>query len=63
MAKHLIEALGGSGAVAKAMECSQNVVCNWAAEGIIPWRRRHKMAILAAERGIALPADFWEDRK
>ena len=58
MFKDLIDALGGNKAVADAIGAAPNAVANWQARGI-PWRRRHEIARIAAERGVALPSDFW----
>lgn len=62
MAKELIKSLGGTALVANELGMSKDCVRQWASRGL-PDSRRHIIAILAAERGIALPADFWEDRK
>lgn len=60
MASEIIEALGGNKAVSEALGVAPNVVANWQLPNRdIPWKRRHAIARLAAERGITLPADFW----
>ena len=56
---HLIDNLGGNTALADLMDCTPNAVSNWRTRGI-PWRLRPAIAKLAAERGVPLPADFWE---
>lgn len=62
MAIQLIDDLGGVKAVATALGVNSNVVANWKLDGRgIPWKRRHALAKIAAERGIALPSDFWAD--
>jgi len=58
----LIEALGGTVALATALGADRSTVANWHARPI-PWRRRHDIAKLAAERGVPLPTDYWEDGK
>jgi len=60
MANHLIDALGGNKVVAEALGLSPNVVHNWRTREI-PWKRRHIIARLAAERGVSLPESFWGD--
>jgi len=60
MEHQLIDELGGVKAVAEALGLNSNVVANWKLEGrSIPWKRRHAIARLAADRGVALPGDFW----
>ena len=60
METELIKALGGNKAVADALGTAPNVVANWQHEGrSIPWKRRHEIARIAADRGVALPVDFW----
>lgn len=59
MAAKIIEALGGNRAVAEALGVAPNVVANWHRRNI-PWPRRQAIARLAAERGVVLPANFWE---
>lgn len=55
--QHLLDKLGGNKVVAEALSLAPNVVANWRDRGI-PWRRRHIIARLAAEKQIELPADF-----
>lgn len=63
MATHLIDALGGNQAVAEALGVSSNAVANWKMpERGIPWKRRHIIARMAAERGVTLPEDFWAEK-
>ena len=60
MATHLIDALGGNKELGEALGVSPNAVHNWRSpERGIPWRHRHVIALMAAERGVALPSDFW----
>lgn len=59
MAPDLIDQLGGNGAVAEALKAAPNAVANWRTRGI-PWKRRHAIARLAADRGVSLPPDYWE---
>jgi hypothetical protein len=54
----LISDLGGSKALADALGTSPNRVANWNKRDI-PWRYRHVVAKLAAERGVELPQGFW----
>ena len=60
-ADQLIEALGGTRPVAEALGVAPNVVHNWRTRDTVPWRRRHAVARIAAERGVALPSDFWAE--
>jgi hypothetical protein len=53
----IIDALGGTGAVADATGCKQSAVSMWRHNGI-PWKRRPTLARLAKEKRVALPADF-----
>jgi hypothetical protein len=55
----LINELGGSKLLADAIGAAPNAVANWNKRKI-PWRYRHVVAKLAAERGVDLPSDFWE---
>lgn len=57
----LIADLGGSKSVADAIGAAPNAVANWNKRRI-PWRYRHVVAKLAAERGVELPSGFWEER-
>jgi len=62
MANQIIDALGGTKALAEALGVSANVVGNWRLpDRGIPWKRRHAIARLAAERGVRLPDDFWNE--
>lgn len=62
MESELIGALGGNKAVAEALGIAPNVVANWQHDGrSIPWKRRHAIARIAAERGVPLPEGFWAD--
>lgn len=56
----LIDQLGGPVALAGELSTSPNAVYNWKRRGI-PWRKRHVIARLAAERGVKLPDDFWRE--
>ena len=58
MVNELIKGLGGNQAVADALGVAPNAVANWHTRGI-PWKRRHAIARMAADRGLTLPADFW----
>jgi hypothetical protein len=61
MSRELIEALGGAKQVAADLRCSHGAVRNWMLEGrSIPWRFRPAIARIAADRGVALPENFWE---
>jgi hypothetical protein len=58
----VIEALGGTKSVADALNLPINTVANWSLPGRdIPWKRRHIIARLAAERGVSLPEDYWAE--
>ena len=56
----IIVALGDTGEVAKALGIADNTVSNWKQRGI-PWRWKPRVAILAKERKVMLPADFLVD--
>lgn len=63
METEIISALGGNKAVAEALGIGLNVVANWQHEGrTIPWKRRHAIARLAADRGVPLPEGFWAEK-
>ena len=53
----LINRLGGSGVVAKALGFRVNRVSNWHRDGI-PHQQRGRIAQLAQAKGEALPAGF-----
>jgi hypothetical protein len=55
-----IRQLGNTCALAADLGVSRSRVSNWKKRGI-PWRERIKVARLAKERGLALPADFLVD--
>jgi len=57
MKTSLIDALGGSAAVAKALGVSLSAVSNWRSRPI-PWRWRPALAALARREGVELPDDF-----
>lgn len=59
--EQLIDDLGGNSALAKALGRSPNAISNWRKRGI-PWKVRPLIARMAAEKAIALPADFWAER-
>jgi len=60
--KDLLDDLGGNQAVALALGTTASAVANWKLPNrSIPWRKRHAVARLAAERGVQLPADFWTE--
>jgi hypothetical protein len=52
-----IERLGDSLVVAKSLGIPVNRVSNWKRRGV-PWHWRHKVAQMAKEQDIALPAGF-----
>ena len=54
----LVQALGGSGSVAKALGLKQNTVAMWRLRKRIPWRYRPALADLAEQQGVAVPRDF-----
>lgn len=63
MESELIKALGGNRAVAEALGTAPNVVANWQQPNrSIPWKRRHAIARIAAERGVPLPENFWAEQ-
>lgn len=62
MHDELIKALGGNVAVAEAVSVSRFVVANWCSRGV-SWRYRPAVAKLAAERGVDLPAGYWDSAK
>ncbi len=53
-ASAVISALGGTGAVAKALKIAQQVVCNWSGRNSIPWGYHNALLRLADERGVAI---------
>lgn len=60
MSTHFLDALGGNKELAEALGVSPNAVSNWRLpDRDIPWRHRHILARMAAERGVSLPEDFW----
>ena len=61
MSKQLIEQLGGVKAVALTIGTSEGSVFNWRLRDTIPWRHRHAIARMAAERAVDLPDNFWAD--
>lgn len=61
MVDELIDKLGGVRTVAEAVNSTPGAVANWRLRKTIPWRHRHVIARVAAERGIALPDSFWAD--
>jgi hypothetical protein len=52
-----IDALGGAGAVATVVGYSSNRVSNWRHRGV-PWQWRAKLAEMAREKSVPLPAGF-----
>ena len=56
--EQLIEKLGGNRVLAETLGVTPNAVSNWRTRGI-PWKVRPVIARMAAERGLALPEDFW----
>ena len=60
-AKALIDELGGISPVSAHTGATRSAVSNWRMEGRnIPWKHRPAIARLAADRAVALPANFWE---
>jgi len=59
-ASAVISALGGSGAVAKALRIAPQVVCNWGGRNSIPWGYHNSLLRLADERGVALSRSILE---
>ena len=57
----IIDALGGTGAVAIKMGRKPPVISNWKARGI-PWRYRMPIAQIARDEGVLLPATFLLER-
>jgi hypothetical protein len=53
----IIEALGDTGVVAKALQLSDSRVSNWKSRGIA-WRYRPAIAALAKRKRVALPDGF-----
>jgi len=54
---NLIDSLGGSGVVAGELSLKTNRVSMWRDRGV-PWRWRPRIAELAREKGVQIPADF-----
>ena len=60
MTDNLIDALGGYKALAQELGVTQNAESNWRSpDRVFPWSKRPVIARMAAERGVALPSDFW----
>ncbi len=53
----IIDALGGTKAIADSTGSKENAVSNWRERGI-PWRKRGEIARLAKDAKVMLPADF-----
>lgn len=53
----LIDNLGGTSAVARALGVADQTVSSWRERGV-SWRYRPTLATMARRRKIALPADF-----
>lgn len=53
-AKQIVEALGGTLAVAKALELSPTTVSSWKTSGSIPKWRMRGVEELAREKGVSL---------
>lgn len=53
----IINLLGGATRLAPSFDCTVSAVQNWKARGI-PWRFRVKVAKLAKQQRVSLPADF-----
>lgn len=53
----IIDALGGTGALASALGRKDTAVSNWKTNGI-PWRWRPAIARMAKDRKMNLPPDF-----
>lgn len=61
MDRDIIDLLGGPGALAETLKVTKAAVINWRlANRRIPWKHRPAIARMAAEKAVALPADFWE---
>lgn len=61
-ASDLIDALGGSNAVAKRLGVKHNTVASWRSRGFPPWASIWLRAI-AAESGIAADANLFAIRR
>jgi hypothetical protein len=61
MDEQLITDLGGPTAVARELDQRPNTVGNWKLRGI-PWKFRHRIAALAEQKGLTVPAAFLEAR-
>ena len=57
MSKELIDALGGTSAVARSTGQSGNTVSNWKERGV-PWKWRPLLAQLAERQNVPVPEDF-----
>lgn len=55
----LIDALGGPTKLATELGLKQPRVANWKARGV-PWRWRQRLARMAEQRGVDVPAGFLE---
>ena len=55
----LIEALGGPAKVAAELGYKRPRVANWQSRGV-PWRERPKLARLARQKSVDVPAEFLE---
>lgn len=53
----IIDALGGTKALATSLDRDESTVSNWRERGI-PWRLRPTIARLAKDKKVMLPPDF-----
>ena len=53
--EQFIDALGGTVAVANALELAPTTVSSWKSSGSIPKWRMEKLLTLAFERGVSVP--------
>lgn len=54
---NIIERLGGYKKVAELIGQNETTVANWRARGV-PWKWRPRIAALAKQKRVAIPADF-----
>lgn len=61
MVKQFIDNLGGSKRVADELDVNHGAVRMWLTPGrAIPWKYRHQLARIAAERAVPLPEGYWD---
>lgn len=61
MLKAFIGELGGTKRVAEELGVKHGAVRMWLTPGrSVPWKHRHALARLAADRAVQLPEGYWQ---